>query len=179
MLVSHSPIWRGIPLLQMQRHQLSSGRWQDNFTFWSTSTCQNFYIGSFFIEMKEELHLFLFSHTKYLGKISRKLSQKHSIFPPTPCLRIWYSSLGNQNRSCIKNQFSEQFIKSTEESLLLSCSPQMMCWLHIIFASPHSFQTCSQERVKSGKTHYSSKYEKLKSFRGDYKCHFPTESFPH
>lgn len=69
--------------------------------------------------------------------------------------------------------FSEQFIKSTEECLLLSSSPQMMCWLHIIYASPHSSQTWSQERVKSAKTHYSSKYEKLKTFRGDYKCHFP------
>lgn len=132
MLVSHSPACRRIPLLQMQIHQLSkadgrSDHKQNYFTFWSTSSCQDFYLGSFSTEMKEELHRFLCSHIKILRKISRKLSQKHSIFPPTPCLSILYSSLGNQNRSCIEKQFSEQFIKSTEESMLFSCSPQMMC----------------------------------------------------
>lgn len=123
-------------------------------------------------------YIYFFIHIQNINKILAGNLHKNTVpFSPLPMSshtpRMLYSSLGNKNRSCIENQFSEQFIKSTEERLLLIYSPQMLCWLHIYkllsFTDLVPRDCMTELKVV---THYSFKYIKWDGFRRDYKCHF-------
>lgn len=117
------------------------------------SSCQDFYIGSFFQGNEK--------NTKYLEGIFPKNTV--SFFFPflVCCIAVWERKADYALKtSCLKAVKNTCFIPSW-------CADGTC-------TSPHSLQTWSQEieGVKRGVTWDSLKYVKLERFRGDYRSHF-------